>query len=227
MLRGAGEVNWRPGLGEAARPAAVRLRQALLGWTAREPVPASEAFARDGPAWQQRADAGEAPAEGPAPSPPPLEPWEVEDGPTGDELEIIAGSEERLRARLAGKARRWSPGAVHREPIEAAGGPTYHGRSRRSRGDGGVAASDGAEDRHGAGGDGGDGGGGDGDGSRKRPLQGGAERPGSSGADGEDDRGRPAGGAAGADGGAADGGYGGGTGAGRRNARDRKKNKGA
>ena len=94
-------MNWRPGLGEAARPAAVRLRQALLGWTAREPVPASEAFARDGPAWQQRADAGEAPAEGPAPSPPPLEPWEVEDGPTGDELQVIEGSEERLRARLA------------------------------------------------------------------------------------------------------------------------------
>ena len=74
MLRGAGEVNWRPGLGEAARPAAVRLRQALLGWTAREPVPASEAFARDGPAWQQRADAGEAPAEEPAPSPLPPDP---------------------------------------------------------------------------------------------------------------------------------------------------------
>ena len=74
MLRGAGEVNWRPGLGEAARPASVRLRQALLGWTAREPVPASEAFARDGPAWRQRADAGEAPAEEPAPSPLPPDP---------------------------------------------------------------------------------------------------------------------------------------------------------
>ena len=74
MLHGAGEVSWRPGLGEAARPASVRLRQALLGWTAREPVPASEAFARDGPAWQQRADAGEAPAEEPAPSPLPPDP---------------------------------------------------------------------------------------------------------------------------------------------------------
>jgi hypothetical protein len=175
-------------------------------------VPASEAFARDGPAWRQRADAGEAPAEEPAPSPPPPEPWEVEDGPTGDELQVIAGSEERLRARLAGKARRWSPGAVHREPIEAAGGPTYHGRSRRSREDGGVAASDGAEDRHGAGGDGGDGGGGDG----------GTERPGRSGADGEDGRERPAGGAAGADGGAADGDDGGGAGASGQGARRRR-----
>ena len=206
MLRGAGEVNWRPGLGEAARPAAVRLRQALLGWTAREPVPASEAFARDGPAWQQRADAGEAPAEGPAPSPPPLEPWEVEDGPTGDELEVIAGSEERLRARLAGKARQLSQQRAHREMREPVGGAN----DRQRRG-GDRAVEEGA-----AGGEPAPSGG------RKRPPQGGAERPGSSGADGEDDRGRPAGGAAGADGGAADGGYGGGAGAARRRARRKR-----
>ena len=132
--------------------------------------------------------------------------------------------------QLQGAAAR-SPGATHREPTEAAGGPTFNGRSRHRREDSAVAGSDGAEERHGGvggsggggGGDGGgDGGAGGGDGSRKRPLQGGAERPGSSGADGEDDRGRPAGGAAGAGGGAADGDDGGGTGAARRRARRKR-----
>ena len=52
--------------------------------------------------WQQRADAGEAPAEEPAPPPPPPEPWEVEDGPTGGELHIIGS-----RAPRSGCAREW------------------------------------------------------------------------------------------------------------------------
>ena len=114
LLRDSGEMTWRPGLSEAARPAAADLRQALLGWTVREPVPASEAFARDGPAWQQQADAGEAPTEEAAPSPLPPTPWEVEEGPTEDHERVIDGSEERLCARVAGKARQRSPGAAHR-----------------------------------------------------------------------------------------------------------------
>ena len=175
MLRGAGEVNWRPGLGEAARPAAVRLRQALLGWTAREPVPASEAFARDGPAWQQRADAGEAPTGEAAPSPLPPTQWEVEEGPTEDHERVIDGSEERLRARVAGKARQLSWRRAHREAHEPAGGA--HDRQRR--GDNGGMEGDATSGE--AGGEpvtsddrerplqgGSDGGGG----GRKRPLQG-------------------------------------------------------
>ena len=106
LLRYSGELTWRPGLSEAARPAAARLRQALLGWTAGEPVPASEAFTRDGPTWQQQADAGEAPTEEAAPSPLPPTPWEVEEGPTEDHERVIDGSEERLRARV--RARRGS-----------------------------------------------------------------------------------------------------------------------
>ena len=158
--------------------------------------------------WQQRADAGEAPAEEPAPSPPPLEPWEVEDGPTGDELQVIAGSEERLRARLAGKARQLSQQRAHREMREPVGGA--NDRLRRG-GDGAVegGAAGRGEPAHGGG--------------RKRPPQGGAERPGRGGADGEDDRGRPTGGAAGGGGSAADGGDGGGGGtAGRRRARRKR-----
>ena len=84
LLRGAGEVTWAPGLGDAARPAAAQLRQALLGWTRTEPVPASEAFARDAPTWRSQADAGEEPAWRPAPSTPLPPHWEVEDGPTGN-----------------------------------------------------------------------------------------------------------------------------------------------
>ena len=38
---------WKPGLGEAARPTAERLRWALLGWRSVEPVQASETFERD------------------------------------------------------------------------------------------------------------------------------------------------------------------------------------
>jgi hypothetical protein len=149
--------------------------------------------------------------------PPPPEPWEVEDGPTGDELQVIA------RAPRSGCAREWRARRgggrqgrrSHREPTEAAGGPTFNGRSRQRREDSDVAVSDGAEERQGGVGGGGDGGGGDGGGdggagggagSRKRPLQGGAERPGSIGAAGERDGERPAGGAVGAGGGAADGG---------------------
>ena len=123
----------------------------------------------------------------------------------GDELQVIAGSEERLRARLAGKARQLSPRRAHREVHEPVGGA--HDRQRRG--------GDGAVEGGAAGGEPAPSGG------RKRPPQGGAERPGSSGADGEDDRGRPAGGAAGAGGGAADGGDGGGAGAGGRKTRRR------
>jgi len=155
----------------------------LLGWTAGEPVPASEAFARDGPTWQQQADAGEAPAEEAAPSPLPPTPWEVEEGPTEDHERVIDGSEERLRARVAGKARQLSPGSAHRG---AAGRPSFNERSRQSREGGGAAADGGAEERRGrgaeGGGDDGDGGGGGGGGGRKRPLQGAAEQ-----ADGDGD----------------------------------------
>ena len=182
LLRDSGELTWRLGLSEAARPAAAHLRQALLGWTAREPVPASEAFARDGPAWQQQANAGEAPAKEAAPSPLPPTPWEVEEGPTEDRERVIDGSEERLRARVAGKARQRSPGSAHRE---ATGRPSFHERSRQSREGGGAAADGRAEERRGGGGEGGGGDGSSDDGAgvgggRKRPLQGAAER-----ADGE------------------------------------------
>ena len=183
LLRYSGELTWRPGLSEAARPAAAHLRQALLGWTAGEPVPASEAFARDGPTWQQRADAGEAPAEEAAPTPLPPTPWEVEEGPTEDHERVIDGSEERLRARVAGKARQLSPGSAHRG---AAGRPSFNERSRQSREGGGAAADGGAEERRGrgaeGGGDDGEGGGDGGSGGRKRPLQGAAEQ-----ADGDGD----------------------------------------
>ena len=138
LLRDSGELTWRPGLSEAARPAAAHLRQALLGWTAREPVPASEAFARDGPAWQQQANAGEAPAEEAAPSPLPPTPWEVEEGPTEDRERVIDGSEERLRARVAGRARQRSPGSAHREAREPAGGAN----DRQRRGDNGGMEGD-------------------------------------------------------------------------------------
>jgi hypothetical protein len=159
---------WRPGLGEAARPAAAALLQALLGWTAGEPVPASEAFARDGPPWRQEADAGAAPVEEPAPSPQPAEPWEVEDGPTADGARVVEGAGERRARRRAGKAWRPTPGASHRE---AAGGPAYNARSRRARESDGGATDDGggADAGNGGGGDGGGGGGsggGDGSGSR-------------------------------------------------------------
>ena len=98
--------------GEAARPTAESLLQALLGWTVGKPVPASEAFARDVPPWWQEADAGAAPVEEPAPSPQPAEPWEVEDGPTEDGARVVAGAEERRARRRAGKALRRPPQAA-------------------------------------------------------------------------------------------------------------------
>ena len=100
LLRGEDEVAWAPGLGDAARPAAARLRQALLGWTRTEPVPASEAYARDVPTWRSQADAGEELAWRVAPSTQPPPPWEVEDGPTGDAQQAIAGFKERLDRRV-------------------------------------------------------------------------------------------------------------------------------
>ena len=193
LLRDSGELTWRPGLSEAARPAAAHLRQALLGWTAREPVPASEAFARDGPAWQQQANAGEAPAKEAAPSPLPPTPWEVEEGPTEDRERVIDGSEERLRARVAGRARQRSPGSAHREAREPAGGAndrqrrgdnggTEGGAARGQAGGEPVTSEDRERPLQGGGGDGGSDDGAGVGGGRKRPLQGAAER-----ADGEGD----------------------------------------
>ena len=163
-------LTWRPGLSEAARPAAAQhLRQAILGWTAREPVPASEAFARDGPAWQQHADAGEAPTEEAAPSPLPPTLWEVEEGPTEDRERTASGS---LTAQRSGYARGWrarrgscrggSWRRAHREARELAGGA--HDRQRH----GGNGAREGGAARGEAGSDPvtSDG--------RGRPLQGGA-----------------------------------------------------
>ena len=85
LLRDAGEVAWKPGMGEAVRPTAERLRWVLLGWKSVEPVQVSETLERDGPAWRSLADAGEEPAEHTAPATPPSPPWEVEDDVTEDE----------------------------------------------------------------------------------------------------------------------------------------------
>ena len=103
LLRDASEVTWVPGLGDAARPAAARLRQALLGWTRTEPVPASEASSHatcrlgDRRQTRERSWRGEwrrRPSRLHAP------PWEVEDGPTGDAQQAIAGFKERLDRRV-------------------------------------------------------------------------------------------------------------------------------
>ena len=135
VLRGAGEVAWAPGLGDAARPAAARLRQALLGWTRTEPVPASEASSHatcrlgDRRQTRERSWRGEwrrRPSRLHAP------PWEVEDGPTGDAQQAIAGFKERLDRRVTGKAWQRSERRAHRKVREAAGGA--HDRQRRSGG---------------------------------------------------------------------------------------------
>ena len=152
---------WRPGLGEAARPAVAALLQVLLGWTVGEPVPASEAFARDVPPWQQEADAGAAPGEEPEPPSQPTEPWEVEDGPTADGARVVEGAKERRARRRAGKVWRSAPRTAYRTEQEARGGPTTHARSRRRRERDGAAADN---DFGSGGGGGGDSGGGDGGG---------------------------------------------------------------
>ena len=187
---------WRPGLGEAARPAAAALLQALLGWTAGEPVPASEAFARDGPTWRQEADAGAAPVEEPAPPSQPAEPWEVEDGPTADGARVVEGAEERRARRRAGKAWGWNKQRVHREAREGAqerndrrrqghgeasrGGRAGHGPGgERTSGGGGGGDSDGG---------GGGGGGGSGDGGNGGGSGGGGDGNGDSGGDGSQQR---------------------------------------